>query len=311
MYPVSSLPYNDEVAGRDFKYYIFDWDDNILRMPTRIHMEHLEDDGTWRPVKVSTSLFAVVRSDRRYRLPAKGGRDEAFSEFQDSPDDRGRQFLRDTALALRRVAEGEAPGPSFETLRRTLVEGRVFAIVTARGHASSTLRRAVRLFIDTVLTRDERETMMRNLRGYRVWLDRVEEFGTDEEELDYYLSMCRFHAVTNAGFWDQMESDPDFGRRLRSTPAAQRPEMAKKFAIHDFVVHVFHMLERTGGFVRPVAIGFSDDDVGNVRAVADYVASELSAHFPGIKFVMYDTSDPTLSRGRKVVVAGQLNLPGF
>ena len=87
--------------------------------------------------------------------------------------------------------------------------------------------------------------------------------------------------------------------------------MAKKFAIHDFVVHVFHMLERTGGFVRPVAIGFSDDDVGNVRAVADYVASELSAHFPGIKFVMYDTSDPSLSRGRKVVVAGQLNLPGF
>ena len=27
------------VAARDFKYYIFDWDDNILHMPTRIHME--------------------------------------------------------------------------------------------------------------------------------------------------------------------------------------------------------------------------------------------------------------------------------
>ena len=311
MYPISSLPYNEKVADRDFKYYIFDWDDNILRMPTRIHLEHLEDDGSWRPVRVSTSLFAVVRTDGRYRLPKKGGRAEAFVEFQDTPQDRGRQFLLDTASALRRISEGERPGPSFETLRRTLVEGRVFAIVTARGHASSTLRRAVRLFIDTVLTREERETMMRNIRGYRVWLDKVTEFGTDEEEVDYYLSMCRFHAVTNEDFWGQMESDPEFRSKLRAAPLAQRPEMAKKFAIHDFVVHVFHMLERTGGFVRPVAIGFSDDDVGNVKAVADYVASELSGRFPGIKFVMYDTSDATLSRGRKVVVAGQLNLPGF
>ena len=311
MQPISSLPYNLKVAERDFKYYIFDWDDNILHMPTRIHLEHLEDDGTWRPVRVSTSLFAVVRTDSRYRLPEKGGRKEAFVEFQDTPQGSGRQFLADTAAALSRIAAGEKPGPSFETMRRTLVEGRVFAIVTARGHASATLRKAVRLFIDTVLSPEERETMMYNLRGYRVWLDKVEEFGTDDEELEYYLSMCRFHAVTNADFWVQMESDPDFGSRLQSTPKAQRPEMAKKFARHDFVVHVFHMLERTGGFVRPVAIGFSDDDLGNVKAVADYVTSELSARFPAIKFVVYDTSDAALARGRKVVVAGQMNLPGF
>ena len=49
------IPYvNTEVENRDFKYYIFDWDDNILHMPTKIRMEHLEDDGTWKPVEVST-----------------------------------------------------------------------------------------------------------------------------------------------------------------------------------------------------------------------------------------------------------------
>ena len=42
------IPYvNTEVENRDFKYYIFDWDDNILHMPTKIRMEHLEDDGIW------------------------------------------------------------------------------------------------------------------------------------------------------------------------------------------------------------------------------------------------------------------------
>ena len=40
------IPYvNEDVASRDFKYYIFDWDDNILHMPTKIKLEHRGDDG--------------------------------------------------------------------------------------------------------------------------------------------------------------------------------------------------------------------------------------------------------------------------
>ena len=31
--------YNEAIPQRDLKYYIFDWDDNILRMPTYIHLE--------------------------------------------------------------------------------------------------------------------------------------------------------------------------------------------------------------------------------------------------------------------------------
>jgi len=47
------IPYvNENVATRDFKYYIFDWDDNILHMPTKIRLEHLEADGSWCPVEV-------------------------------------------------------------------------------------------------------------------------------------------------------------------------------------------------------------------------------------------------------------------
>ena len=38
-------------------YYAFDWDDNILNMPTKIHMEHLVD-GQWISTKVSTAEFA-------------------------------------------------------------------------------------------------------------------------------------------------------------------------------------------------------------------------------------------------------------
>ena len=301
---------NYDVATRDFKFYIFDWDDNILHMPTKIHLEQQDSAGDWHPVEVSTSVFALVRTDPRYRMPP-GGRAEAFREFQDVVDGSGDlSFIRDTRAALARVKAGEKPGPSFETLRKTLREGRIFAIVTARGHEPETLREAVKIFIDEVLTPDERTAMMRSLRGYRWWLDKMTDFGTDEEELDYYLSMCRYHAVTNPGFFEQLKSDDDFGGRYEMASGSERPELAKEFAIRDFVEHVFHVLKRTGGLGRSVSVGFSDDDAGNVRAVSNYIKEELVKRFQGFKFVVYDTSDPSLDRGRKVTVAGQLALPG-
>ena len=315
-----SIPYvNEEVASRDFKYYIFDWDDNILHMPTKIRMEHREDDGTWKPVEVSTATFALVRADvANYRAPGNVWA-EAFRNFADPPefDAEGRplpnNFLEDTIAALEKVEHGEKPGPSYNALRKTLREGRLFAIVTARGHSPETIKKAVRIFIRYALTEDDRAEMMSNLRGYRRWIDGVgdDEFGTDAEELDYYLGMCRYSAVTYDGFRERMAHDPIYREKLATASRTKRPELAKEFAIRDFVEHVFHMLRRSGRLDRAVSIGFSDDDVGNVKTVSDFIRSELSKRFEGIKFVVYDTSDRSLSKGRKVCVSGQLNLPGF
>ena len=301
---------NEAVADRDFKYYIFDWDDNILHMPTKIRMEHLGEDGAWAPVEMSTATFALVRADvEHYRPPSDGGWAAAFADFEDKP---GRStFIEDTIAAMERVEHGDKPGPSYNALKKTLREGRLFAIVTARGHSAATIEKAVRVFIRYALTEDERAEMMSNLRGYRRWIDGVETFGPDAEELDYYLGMCRYSAVTNAGFKERMSSDPIYREKLAVATTASRPELAKEFAIRDFVEHVFHMLRRAGRLDRSVSIGFSDDDPGNVKAVSAFIRSELSKRFEGIKFVVYDTSDRTLPKGRKVCVSGQANLPGF
>ena len=108
-----------------------------------------------------------------------------------------------------------------------------------------------------------------------------------------------------------MSNDPIYREKLAVATTAARPELAKEFAIQDFVEHVFHMLRRTGRLDRSVSIGFSDDDVGNVKTVTRFIKAELSRRYDGIKFVVYDTSDRSLSKGRKVCVSGQLNLPGF
>ena len=46
----------------------------------------------------------------------------------------------------------------------------------------------------------------------------------------------------------------------------------------------------------------------NVAAVEHYIRDELARLFPNVKFCVYDTSDPSLENGRKITVAGQLDL---
>jgi len=84
-------------------------------------------------------------------------------------------------------------------------------------------------------------------------------------------------------------------------------EHAKQLAIRDFVRHVLDIV-RDRGIDRPVSIGFSDDDIKNVTAVEAFVREELGREYPNVKFVVYDTSDPGVPAGRKMVVQGQLTL---
>ena len=294
---------NDRVADRDFKYYIFDWDDNILHIPTRIHLEKRQPDGSWAPHLVSTSVFSLIRGDTQNYRPPHGNWPEAFVEFQDFANETESHFLRDAREAIQRLIRGaEDPAPSFQTFRTTLVEGRLFAIVTARGHASSTLRMGVRMFVDIVLTPAERGEMLANLRGYRAAFDHVTQFGTDEEELAYYLGLNHYNAVTSPRFNEFLS---------RTAPGAEAAGHRKQFAIRAFVEHVVRILARTqeeGRLRHSVSVGFSDDDPGNIKAVEEYIQTELGSRFPGVKFVVYDTSDRTLEKGRKVVVSGQLDL---
>jgi hypothetical protein len=291
---------NDRVADRDHKYYIFDWDNNILHMPTKIHLERKTDEGNWVPHSVSTSLFAVIRRDAgRYRPPG-GDWEKAFAEFRDIPVDGKSRFLEDTKDALDAIMAGRAKaGPSFNQFRKALIDGRLFAIVTARGHRPLSIRAGVRLFIDTVLTADEKRRMLRNLRGYLRCFEPERPPLNDAEVLDYYLDINKYHPITSPQFLEFMGGRP---------AGLSNQEAAKQFAIKDFVQHVIR-IARQKGITRPISVGFSDDDKANVAAVEEYIRKELAREFGNVKFVVYDTSDPDCPSGRKVVVRGQLSLP--
>ena len=121
----------DTSGDKQLLYYAFDWDDNILSMPTVIHMDHLID-GDWVPEDVSTADFAKVRGDSENWRVINGDPAAAFSEFRDNGPRGMNAFLEDVkkAISMKRF------GPAWSDFIECLSNGSVFAIITARGHES-------------------------------------------------------------------------------------------------------------------------------------------------------------------------------
>ena len=278
----------------DLKYYMFDWDDNILHMPTSIYLEKNTGDE-WVPHTVTTAEFAIIRNDTdTYRAPG-GDWDKAFVEFHDQGDRGENAFLDDTRRAIDRVMKGEdSPAPSFEKFRLALSEGRLFAIITARAHGAAAIRRGVEYFIETVLTPEEKSSMLKQLHKYSLHFDGADAAASDEEVLDEYLSINRYQGVTSPRFQEEM------GIEIKG---AESPEFAKQLAIQEFVSHVLSLVDGKAGNL-PVSVGFSDDDAHNVQSIERYLREEISERHPDVKFVIYDTSDAKHPIGRKIVIQG-------
>lgn len=289
----------DDESLVTFRYYMFDWDDNILHMPTQIYLERRSEDGAWEPCPVSTAHFAAIRRDTENYRPRHGDWDDAFVEFYDVGRRGERAFLDDCEKALAPVIRGENNGgPSFNRFRKALVEGRLFAIITARAHAPSSIRKGVEYFIDQILSEEEKMEMVANLRRYNQFFNEADPI-SDEEVLDKYLGLNKYRGVTSPEFQAEIGEAIDSG--------AQSPTQAKQYAIREFVQHVVELVGPVQK-EQPISVGFSDDDAHNVQAVVEFIEHDLSREFPDIKFVVYDTSDPRLPRGRKIVIRGQLEL---
>ena len=267
----------NEIAQRS---YIFDWDDNILYMPTKIKMDK-NVGGKWESVDVSTEEFAHIRSNPEYRL-RNNDAVVAFEDFRKSES-----FLRDAEQAIHH----EKFAPSFEKFKEALIYANPFAINTARGHKPEVLKKGVRMFIDMVLTDDEKQTMVNNIRkeithqipGYRMF-----KMGSlnDNQIIDVYLDeFGEYYPVSSEEFGER------FG--LETSGGAANPEHAKKVAIEHFTKKVLANVKKLvdSGTYTKVSIGFSDDDKKNVVASEEFLQNELSKMYPNLHFVVYDTSE--------------------
>ena len=130
----------------ELKYYIFDWDDNILHMDTKINLEVKTSTG-WLLTEISTTAFTKARKNPNYRLPQINGQDNfalAYINFRDTGKFGDDSFLKDCTNAI----DNGKIGPSYMAFKNCLVGGHLFAIVTARGHNPAPIRKGIKHFID-------------------------------------------------------------------------------------------------------------------------------------------------------------------
>ena len=127
-----------EEGTPDMKYYAFDWDDNLMFMPTKIVLK--DDNGN--EVGMSTEDFAHHRTEigkQPFEYEGKtivGFAEDPFRYFRTAGD---KAFLVDAMIA--------PTGPAWDDFVEAVNNGSIFAIITARGHNPNTLKEAVYNYI--------------------------------------------------------------------------------------------------------------------------------------------------------------------
>ena len=237
----------DDAHTPVMKYYAFDWDDNLMYMPTKIYLK----DGNGKSVGMSTEDFAEYRTligneDFNYEGNTIVGFDEnPFRDFRVTGD---KKFLEDAMKA--------PTGPAWPDFIEAINNGSIFSIVTARGHTPSILKQGVYNLIKKNINGLDSNKLAKNLLKYRNLAD--EDKLTKDQLIRAYLDMCRFYPVS-------------FGEG-----SATNPEQAKIEAMEEFVDYVkltsrnlqtkAMMKNKISNYFTPF-IGFSDDDVRNVESM--------------------------------------------
>lgn len=238
----------DDEGNPDFKYYAFDWDDNLMFMPTEIMV--MSYGG--QEVGMGTADFAEYRGlIGKEQFDYKGHTIEDFAEnpFRNFGVDGNEQFVKDAMVAK--------TGPSWDDFVECINGGSIFAIITARGHNPETLREGVEKIVRDGKGGLSLESCVESLKKYKGVID-----GDSEEMFQEYLDMCRFHPVSyGAG-------------------SAANPEEEKIKALEGFIQHVNELsneLKMTMELENDIknnfvpTIGFSDDDYKNVENVKKYL----------------------------------------
>lgn len=246
----------------DTKYYAFDWDDNLLFMPTSIILLSDKDDE----VPMSTEDFAEHRQQiGKEPFNYKGTTivDFAPNPFRNFRSEGDKRFVLDSLLAQ--------PGPSWNDFVECINGGSIFAIITARGHNPKTLREAVYNLIMSNHLGINNKTLSRSLKRYRnlggdVNVDGKPITTLTKNELNEYLNLCRFEPVT-------------FGEG-----SAANPEEGKIVAMRKFISYCKELAKEIGKksyFKNDVSndeiipfIGFSDDDPRNIEKMKDFIEKE-------------------------------------
>ena len=275
-----------EIEEREIpmKYYAFDWDDNLMYMPTQIYL--LDDDG--EEVGMGTEDFAEHRTEiGKKPFDYKGFTivNFAYDPFRDFRTNGDGKFLKDVMSA--ELAE-DAAWPDFV---EAINSGSLFAIITARGHRPNTLKSGVLKLINSNRGGIDSDELYDSL--VRMRKNAGEKPKDKETEIKKYLDLCRFYPVS-------------YGEG-----SATNPEVAKISAMNKFKSYVQAQAEKLNlrlsknienGIANKFVpmIGFSDDDPRNIEAMSKGVKDIKIYSTHGGKKKLYKREEDELKLEYKI-----------
>ena len=259
------------------RYSIFDFDENLLFMPTIVHLD-INKNGKWMPIDVSCSKFSEAIS-KGARLRNRNYK-QTFTDMRDDGPRGDKVFLLDTIEAIKT----ESFGPSWEDFIYSIIDGRIFLIITARGHEPPTMRKAVSWIIYHYLTDEQRKTMIGNLMKFHQLFGYV-----PEDAIEHYLDHCDYVGVMSDYFKENFDV-PDM-------KISKLVGYGKSIVIRRFLDRVRKHSKKIG---LPAKVGFSDDRSRTVADVGEFLSGEKFLDITNDHDISYYIFDTSGNRKKKI-----------
>lgn len=138
------------------KIFIFDWDNNLLNMPTKIN--GVFGHQFKREISISTEEYAKVRNSKGYFFDPT----TSFENFK-----KDESFIRDVNISINE----SLVAPSINKFRECILHGHDFSIITARGHKPSTIKVGILQLIFKYLSPEELVTIINNIGDLVKYID--------------------------------------------------------------------------------------------------------------------------------------------
>ena len=270
-----------------FLYYCFDFDDNILNMSTQIIVSDINDVE----VGIETQEFRKYRNiigKRKFEYKChiivvcpkneKGQVDcnLMYKNFTDYPNPN--VFIQDVIKTLHK----KSYGPAWKDFIECITNGSIFCIITARGHEDIKIRKAIEYIINNELNIKQKRIMYKNLLNFSYFFKGIKNeeklskdiLFTENKIVKNYLNTCEFIGVTSVargGSYNNIE-------KLKADAIIKFKNRINKFG------------EKYG---KKIKIGFSDDDLKNVKHIEDLfnnVNHEEFSHI--IQYTVKNSNDP-------------------
>jgi len=259
--------------NRAIAAWAFDFDDNILSMPTSCFYQR-RDTGKVEEIpgyEVQADPSRFSWDDSEYVL-VNGDQEQSFQNFRCvSPylEDPFTGLLHDVEQAL----SNQKLAPSFTTFKdEFLVKWRIWSIITARWNSPDNLQRALEFINDQVLTKAEKEEQQESIIK-NFWLPSSMQ---DTQVLQYYFReavadyICCDNSLLRRQMW------------LSANSWAERKVQAMDWWIQE----VHRKLRQIGESAwkdinniitaeSPLSIWFSDDSPSNIIAMANHFESKI------------------------------------